>query len=131
MLGSEVDLQQQLRYRDKTISELKQEIEAVSINSDATIKMLKEKVQYLKGQLLSTVAKPETMKEPVVTTAASFHYIKPGIVLYLYSHQQYLETVSINMYIYLIHFCISLLYASSTYSKTTVRDRLHTHGHES
>ena len=84
---SDVDLQQQLNDRDKDISEMKQQIE----NSDATIKMLKETVQRLKSQLLSTTAKPETMKEPVVSTATSFHPIGlgPGMSLtnmYIHIH---------------------------------------------
>ena len=82
-----MDLQQQLSDRDKTISELKQEIEVQAKSSDATIKMLKENVQRLKNQLLSTTAKPETMKEPVVSTATSFHWTWTR-----YSHVPYLHT---------------------------------------
>ena len=91
-----MDLQQQLSDRDKTISELKQEIEVQAKSSDATIKMLKENVQRLKNQLLSTTAKPETMKEPVVSTATSFHSIGlgPGShVPYLHTHTPNLEPV--------------------------------------
>ena len=73
VVESEVDLQQQLNDKDK---ELKQQIE----NSDATIKMLKEMVQRLKSQLLSTTAKPVTIKEP---TATSFHPIGLGPGMFL------------------------------------------------
>ena len=58
-------LRQQLSDRDEAISELKH----LLINSDTTIKMLKEKVQHLKNQLPPTQL---IKKEPAVTI--SEHY---------------------------------------------------------
>ena len=77
-------LRQQLIDRDETISELRQEIEVQAVNNDATIKMLKERVQYLKNQLLSAQI---VKKEPTMTTVkddpTTLQSIEPGMHLHV------------------------------------------------
>ena len=73
-------LQQQLSDRDETISEQKQQIEA----SEATIKMLKEKSEYLNNQLMSVgVVKKEPPSVQVKPEQSSLLQTEPGRCMYV------------------------------------------------
>ena len=70
-----VILRQGLSDRDETIMDLEKQIEA----SEATIMMLKEKVQHLSSQILSAenVMKEPSMIQPKVEQP-SFQLLEPG-----------------------------------------------------